>query len=85
MLRTLENAHTILRHLAHGKHVVCIGGGLLGLETAGALARRGAMVTVVKGFAWLLPRLLTPQAGKMLQKRLEAQGLWGCGEGTDRR
>jgi len=80
VLRTLEDAHTILRRLAHGKRVVCIGGGLLGLETAGALARRGATVTVVEGFAWLLPRQLTPRAGKMLQERLDAQGLTvSCG------
>jgi nitrite reductase (NADH) large subunit len=75
VLRTLEDARTILERLAHGKRVVCIGGGLLGLETAGALARRGATVTVVEGFAWLLPRQLTPRAGKMLQERLVAQGL----------
>ena len=80
VLRTLEDAHTILRRLTHGKRVVCIGGGLLGLETAGALARRGATVTVVEGFAWLLPRQLTPRAGKLLQERLEAQGLTvSCG------
>ena len=75
VLRTLEDARTILSRLAHGNKVVCIGGGLLGLETAGALARRGAAVTVVEGFAWLLPRQLTPRAGKMLQERLEAQGM----------
>lgn len=80
VLRTLEDARTILRRLAQGKRVVCIGGGLLGLETAGALARRGATVTVVEGFAWLLPRQLTPRAGKILQERLEAQCLTvSCG------
>lgn len=75
VLRTLADARAILARLAAGLRVICIGGGLLGLETAGALASRGAEVTVVEGFGWLLPRQLTPTAGKLLQKRLEAQGI----------
>lgn len=81
VLRTLEDARAILRRLTPGIRVVCIGGGLLGLETAGALARQGAVVTVVEGFSTLLPRQMPPRAGKMLQHRLECQGLTiFCGE-----
>lgn len=75
VLRTREDAHAILARLASTKNVVCIGGGLLGLETAGALARHGLNVTVVEGFAWLLPRQMTPPAGRLLQQRLEADGI----------
>ena len=78
VLRTLEDARTILRRLHPGIRVVCIGGGLLGLETAGALARQGAAVAIVEGFASLLPRQLPPRAGSMLQQRLEAQGMTVC-------
>ncbi|NTV37017.1 MAG: FAD-dependent oxidoreductase, partial [Anaerolineaceae bacterium] len=45
-LRTLKDAEFILEKSKAGKKCVCIGGGLLGLETAGALAQRGADVTV---------------------------------------
>lgn len=81
VLRTLEDARAIVRRLHPGIQLVCIGGGLLGLETAGALARQGAVVTVVEGFASLLPRQLPPRAGSLLQQRLEAQGMTVlCGE-----
>ncbi|MDD5285606.1 MAG: FAD-dependent oxidoreductase [Desulfuromonadaceae bacterium] len=81
VLRTIEDARSILKRLTPSSCVVCIGGGLLGLETAGAMARQGATVTVVEGFSSLLPRQLPPRAGNMLQQRLEAQGLTIlCGE-----
>jgi nitrite reductase (NADH) large subunit len=81
VLRTIEDARNILRRVTTGIRIVCIGGGLLGLETAGALARQGASVTVVERFASLLPRQLPPRAGIMLQQRLETQGLTlFCGE-----
>ena len=78
VLRTRQDANAILARLHFVKQAVCIGGGLLGLETAGALARQGLEVTVVEGFDWLLPRQLTPPAGRLLQQRLEAQGIAVC-------
>jgi nitrite reductase (NADH) large subunit len=81
VLRTLEDARAIVQRLRPGIRLVCIGGGLLGLETAGALARQGAVVTIVEGFASLLPRQLPPRAGILLQHRLETQGMSvHCGE-----
>ncbi len=75
VLRTIDDARAILQRLTPGMRAVCIGGGLLGLETAGALARQGALTTVVEGFSSLLPRQLPSRAGALLQQRLEAQGL----------
>ena len=81
VLRTVEDARAILLRLRPGLKLVCIGGGLLGLETAGALARQGAIVTIVEGFASLLPRQLPPRAGSLLQQCLETQGMTVfCGE-----
>ncbi len=81
VLRTIEDARIIQLRLIPGIRVVCIGGGLLGLETAGALVRQGASVSVVEGFPSLLPRQLPLRAGNMLQQRLEAQGIAVlCGE-----
>jgi nitrite reductase (NADH) large subunit len=74
-LRTLEDAEQILDWAKKGGRCVCIGGGLLSLETAGALARRGIEVTVLESFGHLMPRQLDPQAGAMLARHLETIGV----------
>jgi nitrite reductase (NADH) large subunit len=74
-LRTLEDARAILQEVTPGKPCLCLGGGLLGLETAGALARLGMKVTVLEGFGWLLPRQLTEPAGQLLEQHLLRIGL----------
>ena len=61
--------------MATVNNVVCIGGGLLGLETAGALAKQSKAVSIVEGFPWLLPRQLPEPAGRLLQQCLESQGI----------
>lgn len=74
-LRTLDDAREI-RKLAAGKgRCVVVGGGLLGLETAGALQTHGCQVTVIEGFEWLLPRQLAKPAAQMLQKHLQSLGI----------
>ena len=62
-LRTREDAETILEHAQRGDPVVIVGGGVLGLETAGARARRGVSVTILEGHEWLMPRQLDREAG----------------------
>ncbi|MDO9166901.1 MAG: nitrite reductase large subunit NirB, partial [Rhodoferax sp.] len=57
------------------KHAVVIGGGLLGLEAANGLMRRGMNVSVVHVMPTLMERQLDTVAGKMLQKSLEERGL----------
>ena len=57
------------------KKAVVIGGGLLGLEAANGLMRRGMDVTVVHVMPWLMERQLDDVAGKLLQKSLEDRGL----------
>ena len=56
--RDINDVDRMLAASKSYKKAVVIGGGLLGLETAGALAARGAEVTVVDG-----DRALRPQAG----------------------
>jgi len=72
-LRTIEDADAILASSQHAAKVVCIGGGLLGLEVAGAIAESGGEVVVLEAQPWLLPRQLDEQASQHLQKRIEAQ------------
>ncbi len=57
------------------RHAVVIGGGVLGLEAAHGLARRGMQVTVVHKGAWLMERQLDAAAGGLLRRSLEARGL----------
>src|SRR5437868_8210350 len=57
------------------KNAVVIGGGLLGLEAANGLMKRGMDVTVVHVMPWLMERQLDDVAGKLLQKSLEDRGL----------
>ena len=73
VLRTLENARKLIDSLRPGCRAVCVGGGLLGLETAWALRKRGASVTVLEGFNWLLPRQLPPKAAALLKTHLHNQ------------
>jgi nitrite reductase (NADH) large subunit len=74
-LRTLEDADLIMDVARQQAKVVCIGGGLLGLEVAGAVARQGAQVTVLEGLDWLLPRQLDAQASAILKDKIESLGI----------
>ena len=74
-LRTYENADYILNKSLKGARCVCIGGGLLGLETAGGLAKRGVDVTLLEGHDWLLPRQLNRRASELLMSRVKEIGI----------
>jgi nitrite reductase (NADH) large subunit len=58
-----------------GGRAVVIGGGLLGLEAAYALQRRGMSVTVVHVAASLMNQQLDGEAGRLLKESLERSGL----------
>lgn len=73
--RTKAHADAILQACQADVKCVCIGGGLLGLETAGALARRGVDVTLLEGHGWLLPRQLNQRAGELLENYVASQGI----------
>ncbi|AOW14329.1 nitrite reductase large subunit [Hydrogenophaga crassostreae] len=57
------------------KHAVVIGGGLLGLEAANGLMKRGMSVSVVHVGPWLMERQLDDVSGKLLQQSLEQRGM----------
>ncbi|MGH6864317.1 MAG: NAD(P)/FAD-dependent oxidoreductase, partial [Methylocella sp.] len=54
---------------------IVIGGGLLGLEAANGLLRRGMNVAVVHLMDTLMERQLDIQAGKLLQRELDERGI----------
>ena len=74
-LRTVADADRLLAAARAGARVACVGGGLLGLEAAVALARRGAVVTVLEGAPHLMPAQLDPRAGALLAGHLAAAGV----------
>ncbi len=74
-LRSLEDAERIVRIYDHPANVVCVGGGLLGLEIAGAIAKHGMKVTVLEALNWLLPRQLGQEAAELLRRQIETMGI----------
>lgn len=73
--RTLADVETMLEASRDHRRAVVIGGGLLGLEAASGLARRGMDVTVVHLVERLMERQLDSEAARLLQGSLEARGL----------
>ena len=57
------------------RQAVVIGGGLLGLEAANGLMKRGMQVTVVHAAPWLMERQLDRTAGGLLQAALSTRGM----------
>jgi nitrite reductase (NADH) large subunit len=73
--RTLEDTRALLAAIKTAQRAVVIGGGLLGIEVAGALNRHGLGVTVLEGYGWLLPRQLARPAGELLGKFIGSMGV----------
>jgi nitrite reductase (NADH) large subunit len=73
--RDIADTNAMIEAASQYKHAVVIGGGLLGLEAANGLMRRGMKVSVVHVMPTLMDRQLDEVAGKLLQKALEERGL----------
>jgi len=75
-LRSARDAISI-REYAWGstRRAVVIGGGLLGLEVAGALRGLGLDVTVVEFLERLLPKQIDEQASQLLTSMIEKMGI----------
>ncbi len=74
-LRTDQDCRRLINAASSGGRCICLGGGLLGLETAGALASHGVPVTVIEDRPRLLPRQLDKSGAGILQRRLENIGI----------
>ncbi|MFC3494857.1 FAD-dependent oxidoreductase [Glycomyces rhizosphaerae] len=66
VLRTIEDARAILDEAANRASAIVLGGGLLGLESARGLAKRGMDVTVVHAAGHLMDRQLDFMGAKVL-------------------
>lgn len=73
--RDIADTQAMIDAATRYKHAVVIGGGLLGLEAANGLMKRGMTVSVVHVAPWLMERQLDDVAGKLLQQSLEQRGM----------
>jgi nitrite reductase (NADH) large subunit len=76
--RDIADLRTMLEAARDHRRAIVIGGGLLGLEAAWGLQRRGMSVTVVHLARTLMERQLDEAAGLMLERDLAKRGLAFC-------
>ncbi len=74
-LRSLDDAREIVAATVNAQRAVVVGGGVLGLEVATGLARRGLAVTVVHGGRHLMDRQLDEPAAGVVAAGLAGQGI----------
>jgi len=73
-LRTMKDAIRMKEFSQGVKKAILVGGGLAGLETGGALLRKGIQVAVVEHNPRILPRQMDPEGAKILQGKMEYMG-----------
>ena len=73
--RDVADVDTMIAASARHRRAVVIGGGLLGLEAAWGLKRRGMSVAVVHLMPTLMERQLDAPAGELLRRDLTARGI----------
>jgi nitrite reductase (NADH) large subunit len=73
--RDIRDVDLMLEASGKHRHAVVIGGGLLGLEAANGLKKRGMHVTVVHVLDSLMERQLDKPAAALLRRALEESGL----------
>ena len=73
--RDIADTNAMIAASKKYKRAVVIGGGLLGLEAANGLMKRGMTVTVIHVMPWLMERQLDQAAAQLLRQSLEARGL----------
>jgi NADPH-dependent 2,4-dienoyl-CoA reductase/sulfur reductase-like enzyme len=74
-VKWLDEALALSRYVASAKKAHIIGGGIIGLETAEALARRGLKVTVIEALPEILGALLEPDLAKVVNRHLKSRGI----------
>ncbi|MGB5830610.1 MAG: FAD/NAD(P)-binding oxidoreductase, partial [Thiohalocapsa sp.] len=72
---TLEDARAIAEHAKPGSRVVQLGAGFIGCIIMESLAARGVDLTVVELGDRMVPRMMTPEAGGMIRRWVEAKGV----------
>ncbi len=74
-IRTRTDAAAVIAAARPGARVVFVGGGILSLEAAAGLRRRGAEVTLLEVAPWLMTRQLNEHGGRVLERQAAAAGM----------
>src|SRR5680860_63906 len=75
VLRTIDDCREVVARTVNARHAVVLGGGVLGLEAACGLARRGLAVTVVHLDDLLMGEQLDAGAAGVLAQALDDLGI----------
>lgn len=67
-LRTLDEARAIRAALRRAARIVCIGAGVIGLETAASAATLGASVTVLEALPAPMGRSISPEGARFVER-----------------
>ncbi|MYW65555.1 FAD-dependent oxidoreductase [Streptomyces sp. SID8379] len=73
--RTMDDCLALSGTVTEGTRAVVIGGGLLGVSAARALARRGAQVVLTQQAERLMERQLDPRSSELVRRHLTALGV----------
>ncbi|MFI7007350.1 NAD(P)/FAD-dependent oxidoreductase [Streptomyces sp. NPDC050145] len=73
--RTMDDCLALSRAVTEGTRAVVIGGGLLGVSAARALARRGAQVVLTQQAERLMERQLDPRSSALVRRHLAELGV----------
>ena len=73
--RNLKDAEFLSARVVRSRHIVVVGGGLLGLEAAKGLLRFNTRVTVIQQGPRLMNRQLSDEAACRLQAQVESLGI----------
>jgi assimilatory nitrate reductase electron transfer subunit len=74
-LRSIDDAREVVAATLNATRAVVLGGGVLGMEAACGLARRGVSVTVVHPASTLMERQLDAEAGRVVELALAGLGI----------
>jgi NADPH-dependent 2,4-dienoyl-CoA reductase/sulfur reductase-like enzyme len=72
---TLEDSRSIAALARPGSRVLQLGAGFIGCIIMESLVKRGVQLTVVEMGDRMVPRMMTPQAGGMIKRWVEGQGV----------
>jgi pyruvate/2-oxoglutarate dehydrogenase complex dihydrolipoamide dehydrogenase (E3) component len=72
---TLDDARAIAQLARPGAWVLQLAAGFIGCTIMEALVRRAVQLTVVEMGDRMVPRMMTPEAGAMIKRRVKTQGV----------
>ncbi|MCP5171563.1 MAG: FAD-dependent oxidoreductase [Pseudomonadales bacterium] len=73
--RNIKDTESLSSRIGRARHIVVVGGGLLGLEAARALLKANTRITLVQQGSRLMNRQLDDEGADLLQSKVEALGI----------